>query len=110
MTFMLHEQPPDLVKVLGEWALAAGRSLQSQQTGFVHYYQVPSSSYQTIPLLENTYFILALFRSCLVEHIQEAKTLLKRLLEFQNLKENQSRGNFPVYLHEYPECFKPSLV
>lgn len=105
-----NEFTGDQSKVLNEWALAAGRSLQSQQTGFVHYYygEMDQQGHQTIPLFENALFALALLRSRLVENIQEAKELIKRLLVFQNLQEDSSHGNFPVYLHDYPVCHDPS--
>lgn len=92
-------------KILNEWALLAGRSLQSKQTGFIHYFHGDSKQpYDTIPTLENSLFILALFRSRLMEQVQEGKDLLNRLLHFQNFVEGEGRGNFPVYLHEYPYC------
>lgn len=101
-----HELTSDLLKVLNEWALASGRSLQSEQTGFVHYYygETGSANYHTIPLVENSLFILALLRSRLIDNIQEAKTLLKRLLAFQPQQASESLGNFPLYVHDYPSC------
>lgn len=111
MTIAPKEMPSDLSKALSEWALAAGRYLQSEQTGYVHihYEGERERDAQTIPLVENSLFALALLRSRLVEQIQEAKTLLKALLAFQNRVEGDSYGNFPVYLHEYPNCSDPSL-
>lgn len=104
------EGQTDQYKMLGEWALAAGRSLQSKQTGFAHYYYGEAQPpYDAIPLVENALFALALFRSRLMEQAQEAKALLTRLLGFQNLAENDERGNFPVYLHEYPQCSDSTL-
>lgn len=101
----------DLTKELGDWALAAGRFYQSEQTGFVHLYQGGGDQHaQTIPLLENVLFVLALFRSRLVEQVQEAKKLLKALLVFQNQQPGEDCGNFPVYLHEYPACHDPALA
>lgn len=111
MTQSAKELPIDLVKVLNEWALAAGRYLTSAQTGYIHYYygETEQEENHTIPLLENTLFALALLRSRLVESIQESKVLLKQLLVFQNLRDEGSKGNFPTYLHEYPVCRNPSL-
>lgn len=110
MTFATPPTPSDLTKELGEWALAAGRFFQSEQTGFVHLYQGNEElRAQTIPLLENALFALALLRSRLVEQVQEAKKLLKALLVFQNLQTGNEYGNFPVYLHEYPACRDPAL-
>jgi hypothetical protein len=105
-----NEKSSDCLKVLCEWALAAGRFFQSAQTGYVHlYYGETEQNAQTIPLLENTLFSLALLRSRLMEQIQEAKGLLKKLLAFQNLLASDDEGNFPVYLHEYPFCQDPAL-
>jgi len=94
-----------LVKGLGEWGLAAGRFYQSSQTGFVHLYQGEKEQQaQTIPLLENVLFVLALFRSRTIEQVQEAKKLLRHLLAFQNKHASESEGNFPIYQHEFPVC------
>jgi len=95
---------------LAEWALAAGRFFQSPQTKFIHLYYGESSDLraQTIPIIENVLFVLALFRSRLVEQIQEGKGLLKQLLAFQQ-KQEEDLGNFPVYVHEYPICHDPAL-
>lgn len=102
--------PPELLKGLTEWALAAGRFFQSAQTGFVHFHYGDSDQKaQTIPLVENALFILALFRSRLVEQVQEGKGLLKKLLAFQKKDGVDNYGNFPVYLHEYPFCQDPAL-
>lgn len=83
-----------------EMALKAGKKRQRAQTGFVHYcYEsVAPHAQDTIPLLENFCFVLALFRSRLSDNVLEAKSLLEKLLAFQ------VQGNFPVYLHEYPQC------
>lgn len=111
MALESKETPSDLSKGLGEWALAAGRFFQSEQTGYVHlYHGEAESKAQTIPLLENVLFALALLRSRLVEQVQEAKRLLKALLVFQNLQIEDNHGNFPVYLHEYPMCHDPALA
>ncbi len=48
-------------------------------------------------------FALALLRSRTTENILEAKAIVDNLLHFQ-LKEGPSAGNFPKYLHEYPNC------
>jgi hypothetical protein len=105
MMVVPKELPTDLSKALSDWALSAGRYLQSEQTGYVHdYYGETEQRAQTIPLVENALFALALLRSRLVEQIQEGKVLLKGLLAFQNLEEGDSYGNFPIYLHAYPIC------
>lgn len=87
-------------------ALLSGRRRQSKQTGFIHH--CPESSWQnplhdTIPLLENFSFALALFRSRLAENVLEGKALLEKLLPFE------VEGNYPIYLHEYPQCKRKSL-
>lgn len=92
-----------------EWAVASGRFFQSKQTGFVHLFPGEENHAQTIPLLENALFVLALLRSRLVEQIQEAKKILKSLLAFQNQQADIQEGNFPVYLHEYPHCQDPAM-
>ena len=79
----------DHYKLLGDWALVAGRHLQSKQTGYVHYTYSENPPYAAIPLLENALFVLALFRARTVEQAQEAKTLLNGMLSFQNLMENE---------------------
>jgi hypothetical protein len=83
-----------------ELNILAARKRQKKQTGFVHYcYESTSVNEQdTIPILENICFALALFRSRLTENILEGKIVLERILAFE------VQGNFPVYLHEYPVC------
>lgn len=97
---------PDKMKELIELSIQCGRHLQSAQTGYVHYYysSINGEAQQTIPILENVLFILALFRSKLVDNMTEAKNLLERILAFQNNQLEESKGNFPTYLHEYPQC------
>ncbi|NGX39079.1 MAG: hypothetical protein KR126chlam1_00399 [Chlamydiae bacterium] len=87
------------------WALQAGRSLQRKQTGFVHYCAQSEDgiSHDTIPVLENALFALALFRTRLADNVLEGKALLERLLPFE------VEGNFPVYLHEFPQMHDPFL-
>lgn len=99
---MEHDLPTkNLERQLNEMALMAGRKRQSKQTGFIHLYHDEQEELQhTIPLAENTWFILALLRAKTSEQMNEARDLLDRLLHFQN----QDDGNFPIYLHEYPRC------
>ena len=86
-------------KILIDLAVKAGRKRQSSQTGFVHYCKEASNQeHHTIPLFENFCFALALFKTRLSENVLEAKALLEKLLRFQ------VEANFPVYLHEYPQC------
>lgn len=97
----LPVEPSDLVRQLVNLAVNCGRSLQSSQTGFVHYcYRVLDySSFDTIPIYENYLFALALLRERTAETFAEGKALIEKLQHFQD-----EDGNFPVYLHEYPEC------
>lgn len=80
-------------------ALAACRFRQSPKTKFLHYF--PSSlDKETIPIYENLCFSLALLRQKNAEDVLEGKELLLRLLPFQT-----PSGNFPVFLHDYPNAF-----
>lgn len=90
-----------MIRQLHELALRYGRSKQSKQTGFVHlcYHPEDEEKHDTIPIAENFLFALALLQSRTSEQILEARTLLEKLLHFQS-----PDGNFPVYLHEYPQC------
>jgi len=84
--------------------LAAARKRLSQQTGWVHHcYESDGTRHDTIPLYENFCFVLALFRSRMSEDILQGKEMLEKLLAFEN------EGNFPVYLHEYPQIRDPGL-
>ncbi len=85
--------------------LHAARKRLSAQTGFVHHcYEAEIPQHDTIPLLENFCYALALFRSRLSEDVAEGKALLERLLAFE------VDGNFPVYLHEFPQCRNRGLA
>lgn len=94
------------LKSLIERSLAYGRRMQSPQTGYIHYYYHAQAEeiHHAIPIYENFCFALALFRSRLMENVQEAKKILEGLLAFQHLDESDFQGNFPVYLHDYPLC------
>src|SRR4051812_26440911 len=82
-----------------ELALNAGRKRQSEVTGFVHLcYENPDHNRDTIPVYENLCFALALLRSRTAENVLEARALLDKLLAFE------IGGQFPVYLHEFPQC------
>jgi len=74
-----------------ELALKACRKRQSPITKFVH-------DHETISIYENFCFVLALLRSKTAENVLEAKTLLEKLFNFQ------VDGQFPYYLHDYPNC------
>lgn len=91
----------DTIRQLHELALRCGRNRQSKQTGYIHlcYHPDEDDKHDTIPVVENFLFALALLQSRTTEHIIEARTLLEKLLHFQT-----ADGNFPVYIHEYPHC------
>ena len=94
------------VRQLIDLALCSGRTNQSPQTNLVHYFYHPLDevSQDTIPLIENFLFALALLRSRSSDHMVEAKQMIERLLHFQNTFEDASKGNFPIYLHDFPQC------
>ncbi len=90
-----------------ERAIAFGRQHKSAQTGYFHYCHVAQEDqpHQTIPVVENMMYALALLRARHVDNINEVKELLEGLLHFQNKEElSLFAGNFPIYLHEYPIC------
>lgn len=87
-------------KKLVSLALAAGKSLFSTQTGYLHcYLEDPKAVRQDpIPLVENFLYAYALLRSRFVQSVCEARELLWKLLSFE------VQGRLPTYMHEYPEC------
>jgi hypothetical protein len=93
--------PTDLVRQLVNLAVNAGRSLQSSQTGYIHYCHrvLDYPNFDTIPVVENFLFALSLLRERTAESFAEGKVLVDKLRHFQH-----ASGNFPVYLHEFPEC------
>lgn len=93
----------DLKRKMVEINIAAGRTAQSPQTGYIHLHYESDERHDTIPLLENFCFCLALLRSRLTDHILEGEALLEKLLAFE------VDGNFPLYLHEFPQCKDRSL-
>ncbi len=97
---------PDRARQMAEIALNAGRGAQSPQTGFFHYFhnRADFPHADTIPIVENVYYALGLMRDRSKEGLQEGKRLLERVLSFQNVAQDERKGLFPVYLHEYPEC------
>ena len=106
-TNMKDECMMEKAKELLELSLVYGRRIISPQTGFIHHFYRSQDNevQQSIPLHENLLFSLILLRTRLVENITEAKILIEKLLHFQNRQINESTGNFPVYLHEYPACY-----
>ncbi len=94
------------MKTLLNHILHYAREQQSKQSGYFHYcYEAPDSR-DTIPVLENFLFILALLQEKSGDSLQEGKDLLHKLLLFQE----PEQGNFPVYLHEFPQCKHPYLA
>lgn len=94
-------------RLLYELALNSGKKRRSSQTGYLHYcyHPVENEPHLPIPIIENFYFALALLKTRTIENVQEAKTILEGLLHFQNKQEDSSaKGNFPIYLHDYPAC------
>jgi len=89
------------LRKLIELAVLAGDRRMSTQTDYVHlkHHALPEEIQYTIPIVENYLFALSLFRTKSIENITKAKTLIEKLAFFQG-----SNGNFPVYLHETPEC------
>ena len=88
-----------------EMALTSAKKRVSPQTGCLHLFaEDPLNQRQDpIPVLENIIYAYALFRSKLIENVQEGKLLLERMLGFE------VNGNFPVNTHEYPMCRDPQL-
>ena len=84
-------------KQLVELALAAGRHYLSPQTDLIHLCYEDERSTDTIPLFENLCYCLTLFRTHVVDHVQEGKERLKHLLAYR-----LEDGRFPIYLHQYP--------
>jgi hypothetical protein len=97
----------DLLRKLIELSVASGKSLISEQTGFIQYHPkvLEGAPAQAAPTYENMLFCLALLRTKTHEAMQDAKILLDRLLYFQQMNPDfVSYGNFPVYLHDFPYC------
>lgn len=86
-------------------ALLAGRKRQSPRTKMIHLFPEEDSAADTIPLYENFCFAFSLFRQKTAEAIAEGKELIERLLPFQ-----APSGNFPLYLHDFPRCWDPTLA
>ncbi|MBI5272767.1 MAG: hypothetical protein HY861_02145 [Chlamydiia bacterium] len=87
-------------KRLVDLAVRAGRKRQSPRTGFVHLFAADTAASDTIPMYENFCFAIALLRQKTAESILEAKILIERLIAFQN-----TEGNFPIYLHDFPRAW-----
>ena|GEM_PF-2631960 len=77
----------------------------SVDTGFLHLNPSlrPYKRADTIPLSTNFIYLLLLFRTKDRAYIEKALKALDHLLHFQG-QEGASKGNFPVFLHQYPFC------
>src|SRR5262249_17912458 len=91
----------ETTKKINEIAYQAGRAFQSDETGFLHLaYHLPEDHIaHSIPVVENVLFALSLLRLKTQESVLEAKEILEKILHFQ-----ADLGNFPLYLHEFPNC------
>lgn len=91
----------EIHKELNDLAIQEFRTIQSKETGFVHsFYGKSEAPHQAVSVLDNFLFALALCRLKTIEGVQEGKSLIEKLLAYQN-----SDGFFPVYLHEFPFVF-----
>jgi len=93
------------IRQLIELAISSGRTRQSTQTGYIHicHHIQDEEEHLPIPVFENLLFALALLRTRISENILEAKEIIGKLLYFQN-QITEAKGNFPIYLHEFPFC------
>lgn len=92
----------DKLRTVNCLAVEYGKKQQHAKTGFLHLDPLgsPEDGPYMVPLLENLLFCLSLFRTRMGDSIQEAKSLLERILFLQD----PVQGNFPVYLHQFPRC------
>lgn len=95
------EVDADLKKMVRpvDLALKASRKRQSSKTRFVHGTVEEVGALELISIYDNFCFAMALLEQRRGDDVGEAKELLTRLLEFQTRE-----GNFPVYLHDFPNC------
>lgn len=95
------EDPDERIRVLNELSLRCAQKYLSSQTGYLHYchHQGEESVHLTIPTYENLLYVYALLKTKTFENIAESKKILQNLLCFQ-----AESGNFPVYLHQFPQC------
>lgn len=95
-----------MLRELNAIALEWCRKRASPNTDYLHYCYHPSDEavHETIPLFENFCYVYSLLQSKTVENVTLAKKILEGLLYFQNDKIQRGKGNFPIYLHEYPQC------
>ncbi len=97
----------DISRRLLDLAVTCGRKHKSTQTGYLHYCynEQGDAPHLSIPTVENFLFVLTLMKTRVADHVNEAKIMLEGLLHFQNLSDDTiGFGNFPIYLHEFPQC------
>lgn len=78
--------------MLNQLALDAGKKRLSASTQFVQ-------DGERIATCDNFLYALALLKTKVAERVLEARGLISRLLPFQN-----ENGNYPTYIHEWPDC------
>lgn len=84
-------------------SILAARKRQSPRTRFVHLFGGEEAC-DSIPFYENFCFAFSLLRLKTAEGVGEGRELIDRLLAFQT-----AEGNFPIYLHDYPNCWDPYM-
>ncbi|MEC7840482.1 MAG: hypothetical protein VX777_10635 [Chlamydiota bacterium] len=96
----------EAIRKLNELALEAGKSRLNPQTGYLHHCYHPGETelHVTIPIYENMLYAYSLLKSKTAENVNEAKALISGLLCFQSQEGEFSKGNFPIYIHEFPQC------
>lgn len=97
MTTLIKRDRDKLLKDLAAY--------QSDETGFLHVDPSvkPYKRSDSISLSLNFLYCLLLLRTKDRAHIEKAIQILDQLLHFQS-QNKESLGNFPVYIHEYPNC------
>lgn len=86
---------------MNDIALEAGKKFLRPETGFIHYFYQgpPAENLVAIPVYENLNWALTHFQVRTQDSVLEGKRILERVLAFQN-----ADGEFPLYLHEYPNA------
>ncbi|SCC90860.1 hypothetical protein SCG7109_AX_00090 [Chlamydiales bacterium SCGC AG-110-M15] len=106
MSTQINEVNTDAIRQCINKALQVGREYQSELTGYIHHHhKMDKNSRETIPVYENLLFAYALLRSRVVDNVQEAKSIISKILKFQT-----PNGHFPLYLHDYPEALYSNLA
>lgn len=97
----------ELYRKIVERALSELAGYRHEETGlvFVGPECFEGKQGRCAPIYENFLFALLLLRRKCVESTVAAKTLLDRLLHFQDKDPQSSQfGNFPLSVEEYPDC------